>query len=97
MMRFWGRAVWNMECGWLVVLEYGRCYSRNKGMAGTLVGLVGLLIFIGAIFDVDWILNLTASAQRDYPLGRKFTRIFYGLIGFLSFIYFITGGFESPM
>ncbi|MAT96742.1 MAG: hypothetical protein CL608_06320 [Anaerolineaceae bacterium] len=35
-----------------------------------------VLFFIGAVFDVDWIMKLTAADRR---YGRKFARIFWGL------------------
>ncbi|MCC6601661.1 MAG: hypothetical protein IT327_00535 [Anaerolineae bacterium] len=39
------------------------------------------LLFIGAVFDIDWILKFT---RGDRLYGRKFARIFYGIFGFFG-------------
>ena len=36
-----------------------------------------VLFFIGAVFDVDWIMRLTAADRR---YGRKFARISWGIM-----------------
>lgn len=41
------------------------------------------LCFIGALFDIDWIMKLT-RADRRY--GRKFARISWGIVGFLGIV-----------
>ena len=41
------------------------------------------IFFIGAVFDIGWIMRLT-KADRRY--GRKFARIFWGMLGGLGII-----------
>lgn len=45
-----------------------------------------LILFIGAVFDVDRIMRLT-RAERRY--GRKFARIFWGIVGGIGIILMI--------
>ncbi|MCC6605854.1 MAG: hypothetical protein IT327_21780 [Anaerolineae bacterium] len=44
------------------------------------------IFFVGAVFDVDWIMRLT-RAERRY--GRKFARIFWGIVGGIGIIIMI--------
>ncbi|MCB8926816.1 MAG: hypothetical protein H6652_14465 [Ardenticatenaceae bacterium] len=41
------------------------------------------LLFIGAVFDIDWILKFT---RGDRSYGRTFARIFYGSLGFFVMV-----------
>jgi len=45
--------------------------------------LIFTLLFIGAVFDIDWILKFT---RGDRSYGRKFARIFYGIYGLFGMI-----------
>jgi len=44
------------------------------------------VFFVGAVFDVGWIMRLT-RAERRY--GRKFARIFWGIVGGIGIILMI--------
>jgi len=44
------------------------------------------IFFVGAVFDVDWIMRLT-SAERRY--GRKFARISVGIVTGIGIIIMI--------
>ena len=50
------------------------------------------MFFIGAVFDVGWIMRLT-RAERRY--GRKFARIFWGILGGLGIIAMIIAQISS--
>ncbi len=45
--------------------------------------LIFTLLFIGAVFDIDWILKFT---RGDRSYGRKFARIYYGIYGLFGMI-----------
>jgi len=45
------------------------------------------LLFVGAVFDVDWILKVT---RGDRSYGRTFARIFYGFYGLFGMIVLLT-------
>lgn len=47
---------------------------------------LAVLIFIGAVYDIDWIMELT---RADRTFGRKFARISWGVISFFGIIIMI--------
>lgn len=51
--------------------------------APTILFIIFAMFFIGALFDVGWIMRLT-KAERRY--GRKFARIFWGIFSGLGII-----------
>ena len=52
-------------------------------MIGILSLFICMLLFVGAVFDVDWILKVT---RGDRSYGRTFARIFYGFYGLFGMI-----------
>ena len=52
-------------------------------MIGILFFFICMLLFVGAVFDVDWILKVT---RGDRSYGRTFARIFYGFYGLFGLI-----------
>jgi len=52
-------------------------------MIGILFFFFCMLLFVGAVFDVDWILKVT---RGDRSYGRAFARIFYGFYGLFGMI-----------
>ncbi len=52
----------------------------------TMFFIVLVLFFIGAVFDVDWIMRIT-KADRRY--GRKYARIFWGMMSFFGIVVMI--------
>lgn len=60
-------------------------------MEGIILGSLGLFLLICTIFDVEWFMSKTRSVRSSYSfLGRKFTRILFGLVG-LMFIFMALG------
>lgn len=45
--------------------------------APVILFIMFVMFFVGAVFDVDWIMRLT-RAERNF--GRKFARIYVGII-----------------
>ena len=41
------------------------------------------LVFVGAIFDIDWIMKMT---RADRSFGRKPARIIWGTFGFFAIL-----------
>jgi hypothetical protein len=41
------------------------------------------LFFVGALFDIDWIMKMT---KADHRYGRDTARIFWGVGGFVGMI-----------
>lgn len=60
--------------------------------APVILFIMFVMLFVGAVFDVDWIMKLT-SAERRY--GRKFARISVGLIAGIGIIAMIIGQISS--
>lgn len=58
-----------------------------SGLIGFLIWLFGVLLglffIMGAVFDVDSIMNLTRAARQGYPMGKIFTRLLIGLAGLM--------------
>lgn len=52
-------------------------------MIGILFFFICMLLFVGAVFDVDWILKVT---RGDRSYGRTFARIFYSFYGLFGMI-----------
>ncbi len=50
-------------------------------MTGVLIFGLGLIIFMGAVLDIDLFMNLTRSARSGYPLGKTFPRLLYSIAG----------------
>lgn len=51
------------------------------------MGLLGMLLFLCALFDVEWFMRMTRGARRGYPFGRMFTRILVGAAGFFWMLF----------
>ena len=47
-----------------------------------LLSFLGIFFLLVAYLDVDWFLNLMKSDSYGFLLGRKFTRVMIGIIGF---------------
>ena len=62
------------------------------GLEELFFGSVGVFLVACAVFDVEWFMRMTRSARSGYPMGRKFTRIFYGIVG-LFWIFLAIAGF----
>lgn len=43
--------------------------------------IVGGILFISAVFDIDWVLSKSSADRR---LGRTFARVYYGFVGFVG-------------
>jgi len=54
-------------------------------------GTIGLFLLFCAVFDVEWFLRLTRSARSGYSMGRMFTRILLGWVGFMLILMAVVG------
>ena len=52
-----------------------------------LLSFLGIFFLLVAYLDVDWFLNLMKSDSYGFLLGRKFTRVMIGIIGFFLFFF----------
>ena len=55
-------------------------------MTEIIMGIFGLFLIICAVFDVEWIMNLTRAARQGYPMGKTLTRVLMGFFGLALFL-----------
>ncbi|MDR2144950.1 MAG: immunity 17 family protein [Tannerella sp.] len=68
--------------------------SNNPTAFGALIALMGLLLFLGSVFDWNWIFGdvsrVTYSVRKIDGLinlfGRKTARIIFGTVSFFVFL-----------
>jgi hypothetical protein len=59
----------------------GKLYLWGEDCMIIFMGLLGMFLFLCALFDVEWFMRMTRGAHHGYPFGRMFTRILVGTVG----------------